>query len=129
LPVPMPPHAPVPPNKRGVRSLCLGPPRQRCAACERFSKERRSSPQVASYYSSTRDAARGIDFALLMVRDQQDEQRIWQSSEEDQTMPQRLHDVMTPNPVTLPGTALVHEFSPSSGSRSGRSQKGVECYG
>ena len=24
-------------------------------------------------------------------------------------MPQRLHDVMTPNPVTLPGTASVHE--------------------
>jgi CBS domain-containing protein len=24
-------------------------------------------------------------------------------------MPQRIHDVMTPKPVTLPGTALVHE--------------------
>jgi CBS domain-containing protein len=24
-------------------------------------------------------------------------------------MPQRIHDLMTPNPVTLPGTASVHE--------------------
>jgi CBS domain-containing protein len=44
-----------------------------------------------------------------MVQDQKDEQRTCQSSEEESTMPQRLHDVMTPNPVALPGTASVHE--------------------